>query len=120
MCNRVTVRGNKFSPFLTFAICATIAYKFSHHTYSEFIVKMVEHCRPLLQQIAKHGDCFEHIQSNRVHNTDLKHSQTFARHSHCTRSKSSTLVKKLAKCVYKFLQLVLEPLSIVPRMSKDI
>lgn len=34
---------------------------------------MVERCRPLLQQIAKHGDCFEHVQSNRVHNTDLKH-----------------------------------------------
>lgn len=34
---------------------------------------MVKRCRPLLQQIAKHGDCFEHVQSNRVHNTDLKH-----------------------------------------------
>lgn len=34
---------------------------------------MVGRCRPLLQQIAKHGDCFEQVQSNRVQNTDLKH-----------------------------------------------
>lgn len=73
MCNRVTVWGNKFSPFPTFAIWATIAYKFRNPTYSEFIVMMVERCRPLLQLIAKHGYCFEHVQSNRVHNTDLKH-----------------------------------------------
>lgn len=53
---------------------------------------MVERSRPLLQQIAKHGDCFEHVQSNRVHNTDLKHRRLL----HGTR-KTATFVKKTRK-----------------------
>lgn len=81
---------------------------------------MVERCRPLLQQIAKHGDCFEHVQSNRIHNTDLKHRRLL----HGTRTVLAVnlrhSLKKLAKCVYEFLRLVFESLSSVPRMSRDV
>lgn len=81
---------------------------------------MVERCRPLLQQIAKHGDYFEHVQSNRVHNTDLKHRRLL----HGTRTVLAVnlrhSLKKLAKCVYEFLRLVFEFLSSVPRMSRDV
>lgn len=81
---------------------------------------MVKRCRPLLQQIAKHGDCFEHVQSNRVHNTDLKHRKLL----HGTRTVLAVnlrhSLKKLAKCVYEFLRLVFEFLSSVPRMSRDV
>lgn len=81
---------------------------------------MVERCRPLLQLIAKHGYCFEHVQSNRVHNTDLKHRRLL----HGTRTVLAVnlrhSLKKLAKCVYEFLRLVFEFLSSVPRMSRDV
>lgn len=81
---------------------------------------MVERCRPLLQLIAKHGYCFEHVQSNRVHNTDLKHRRLL----HGTRTVLAVnlrhSLKKLAKCVYEFLRLVFESLSSVPRMSRDV